>query len=140
MKTEYYEESDMLYIGLSDAPSAESEEVTEGFVFDFGVDGKVVGIEVERASHRVDLRRIRAGGEHLVRDAPQSIYTVGSLSSKLGVSPRAIQKSIRSMSEAGIQVGHQAGDSRSILLTESDIDRIQHWRTEHKPGRPAKGA
>ena len=140
MKTEYHEESDMLYIGLSDAPSVESEEVTEGFVFDFGSDGKVVGIEVERASHRVDLSRIRAGGALQVRESPQSVYTVGSLSRKLGVSPRAVQKSIRSMAEAGIQVGHRPGDSHSIILTEDEISRVEHWRAAHKPGRPAKGS
>ena len=139
MKTEYHEESDMLYIRLANASSVESEEISEGFVLDFGADGKVVGIEVEHASQQIDLSQIRASQPILARDAPQPVYTVGSLSRKLGVSPRAVQKSIRSMSEAGVQVGHQAGDSRSILLTEEDIDRIQHWRTEHKPGRPAKG-
>ncbi len=140
MKAEYHEESDMLYIGLSTTPSTESEELTEGFVFDFGPDGRVVGIEVEQASRRVDLSDIKTGEAMQVRELPESVYTVGLISREFGVSPRAVQKSIRSMTEAGIEVGHRPGGSRSLILREDDVNRIKRWRAAHKPGRPAKGS
>ena len=58
MKLHYDSESDSLYIDLVDRPSVESEEIAEGFVLDFDADGQLVGIDVEHASQRVDLKRL----------------------------------------------------------------------------------
>ena len=59
MEVRYYPNSDMLNLRLADQESVESEEVVDGFVFDFDADGKVVGIEVEDASSRVNLTFIK---------------------------------------------------------------------------------
>jgi len=58
MRIAYFRETDMLSIRLRDEPSTESEEVAPGFVFDFGSDGKVVGLEIEHASQQVDIRGV----------------------------------------------------------------------------------
>ncbi|HEX7879729.1 MAG TPA: DUF2283 domain-containing protein [Candidatus Eisenbacteria bacterium] len=58
MKITYFRDTDMLSIQLRDVPSTESEEVAPGFVFDFGVDGAVVALEIEHASHHVDIRGV----------------------------------------------------------------------------------
>lgn len=44
MKLHYYPETDSLYIDLNDKPSADSREIAEGLIVDFGADGRVVGI------------------------------------------------------------------------------------------------
>ena len=46
----YDPEADAAYIYLADAVVAESEEVAEGVVLDFDDGGRVIGIEVLKAS------------------------------------------------------------------------------------------
>ena len=58
MNLQYYPETDMLYIGLVDGVSAESEEVAPGIVLDLDGKNRVIGIEVEDASKSIDLSRL----------------------------------------------------------------------------------
>ena len=58
MRVEYEPESDMIYIGLSEGISTESQEVAPGIVLDFDADGHVMGIEIEDAAKLVDLARL----------------------------------------------------------------------------------
>lgn len=58
MKVNYYAETDSLYIDLSEQPSSESREVSEGVVLDYDADGNLVGIEIDNASIKVDLKRL----------------------------------------------------------------------------------
>lgn len=60
MKFHYYLETDSLYIGLTDKPSVDSQEVSEGIVLDFDDQGKLVGIDIDHASQVVDLSRLEA--------------------------------------------------------------------------------
>lgn len=60
MKFQYYPETDSLYIDLSEKPSADSNEVAPGVVIDFGAEGNIVGIDVDRASKIVNLARLEA--------------------------------------------------------------------------------
>jgi uncharacterized protein YuzE len=62
VRLHYYSETDSLYIDLSSKPSAESSEVAEGIVIDFGEDGKVVGIDIEHASRLLDLKKLEVEG------------------------------------------------------------------------------
>ncbi len=55
---EYYPETDMLYIKLSDGVSAESEEIAPGVLLDFDEHNRVIGVEIEDASKLVDLSRL----------------------------------------------------------------------------------
>jgi len=55
---QYYPDTDMLYIKLSDGATTASEEVSIGVVLDFDDRDKVVGIEIEDASKFTDLSRL----------------------------------------------------------------------------------
>jgi uncharacterized protein YuzE len=58
MKLNYYSETDSLYIDLSERPSAESREITEGVVLDYDAEGNLVGIDIDNASRKVDLKTL----------------------------------------------------------------------------------
>ena len=56
MTVEYYPETDTLYIALREGPSADAAEVAPDVVLDVDAAGGVIGITVEHASERADLR------------------------------------------------------------------------------------
>lgn len=58
MKLNYYSDTDSLYIDLSSKPSVESREISEGVVLDYDGEGNIVGIDIDNASRKVDLREI----------------------------------------------------------------------------------
>jgi uncharacterized protein YuzE len=58
MKLNYYKDTDSLYIDLSSKPSARSEEISEGVVLDYDTDGNIVGIDIDNASRKIELREI----------------------------------------------------------------------------------
>ena len=60
MKFKYYEETDSLYIDLSEKVSADSHEVAPGVVLDFDEGGALVGIDIDNASRVVNLSHIEA--------------------------------------------------------------------------------
>lgn len=62
MKLHYYPETDSLYIELLVMPAADSQEVAPGVVLDFDADGRLVGIDVDRASTAADLSRLEGVG------------------------------------------------------------------------------
>lgn len=55
MRLDYFPDTDSLYIDLSDTPSAESREVSEGVVLDYDAGGNLVGIDIDHASRKIDL-------------------------------------------------------------------------------------
>jgi uncharacterized protein YuzE len=58
MKMSYYPETDSLYIDLVDRSSVESREVSQGVVLDYDADGNLVGIDIDNASKKLDLREL----------------------------------------------------------------------------------
>ena len=70
MKVNYYPDTDSLYIDLSEQPSVESREISEGVVLDYDASGHLVGIDIDNASTRVDLRRF------IVSKIPASVETI----------------------------------------------------------------
>ena len=62
MKFHYYPETDSLYIDLSAKTGTDTREVVPGVVLDFDAEGQLVGIDIDRASHLVDLSRLEAEG------------------------------------------------------------------------------
>lgn len=60
MRFHYYPETDPLYIDRVARPSVESREVAPGVVLDFDAEGRLVGIDIDRASQVVDLSRLEA--------------------------------------------------------------------------------
>lgn len=58
MKLHYYPETDSLYIELNDRPGSESREIVDGLVADFDEDGNIVGLDIDHASEKLDLRTV----------------------------------------------------------------------------------
>jgi uncharacterized protein YuzE len=58
MKLNYYAETDSLYIDLSEKPSVESREISEGVVLDYDATGNLVGIDIDNASKKVQLKQL----------------------------------------------------------------------------------
>ncbi len=58
MKINYYPDTDSLYIDLSSRTSVKSEEVSEGIVLDYDVDGNLVGIDIDKAGQKLELKEI----------------------------------------------------------------------------------
>jgi uncharacterized protein YuzE len=58
MKLKYYPDTDSLYIDLSGKSSVESREISEGVVLDYDNSGNIVGIDIDNASKKVDLREL----------------------------------------------------------------------------------
>ena len=72
MKLNYYAETDSLYIDLSERPSAESREISEGVVLDYDADGNLVGIDIDNASRRVQL------DELILNKLPSRVETIAA--------------------------------------------------------------
>jgi uncharacterized protein YuzE len=58
MQLNYHSDTDSLYIDLAERPSAESREISEGVVLDYDADGRLVGIDIDNASNKVELRKL----------------------------------------------------------------------------------
>ena len=58
MKLSYLPDTDSLYIDLADEPSVESREISDGVVLDYNAAGRLVGIDIDEASKRVQLEKL----------------------------------------------------------------------------------
>ncbi len=58
MKLNYYPETDSLYIDLAERSSTESKEVSKGIVLDYDADGNLVGIDIDNASKKLELKKL----------------------------------------------------------------------------------
>ena len=58
MKISYYPDTDSLYIDLSEQPSTESREISDGVVLDYDAQGRLVGIDIDNASNKVELKKL----------------------------------------------------------------------------------
>lgn len=58
MKLNHLPETDSLYIDLSEKPSAESREISECVVLSYDAESNRVGIDIDHASRKVDLRTL----------------------------------------------------------------------------------
>ena len=58
MKLNYYPETDSLYITLSEQPSVESLEISEGVLIDYDANGRLVGIDIDNASSKVEMEKL----------------------------------------------------------------------------------
>lgn len=70
MKVNYYPETDSLYIDLSERPSAESREISDGVVLDYDDAGNLVGIDIDNASGKVQLTTL------IVSKLPATVQTI----------------------------------------------------------------
>lgn len=58
MKVNYFPDTDSLYIDLSERPSVESREISEGIVLDYDGEGTLVEIDIDNASTKVAIDRL----------------------------------------------------------------------------------
>ena len=58
MKLNYYPDTDSLYIDLSEKPSVNSVEISEGIVVDYDSEGNIVGIDIDNASKKLSLKKL----------------------------------------------------------------------------------
>jgi len=58
VKLNYYPDTDSLYIDLAEKPSVESLEVSEGVVLDYDASGNLVGIDIDNASKKIELKEL----------------------------------------------------------------------------------
>ena len=58
MKIGYYTDTDSLYIDLSEKNNVDSREISEGIVLDYDDDGNIVGIDIDNASSKVQLKKL----------------------------------------------------------------------------------
>jgi uncharacterized protein YuzE len=58
MKINYYPDTDSLYIDLSSKPSVDSKEVSDGIVLDYDENGNLVGIDIDEASTKLEMREL----------------------------------------------------------------------------------
>ncbi|HPD57580.1 MAG TPA: DUF2283 domain-containing protein [Smithellaceae bacterium] len=72
MRLNYYPETDSLYIDLSENKSAESKEISEGVVLDYDAEGNLVGIDIDNASKKIQLKELILSG------LPSSVHTVAA--------------------------------------------------------------
>jgi uncharacterized protein YuzE len=72
MKLNYYPETDSLYIDLSEKTSTESKEISEGIVLDYDADGNLVGIDIDNASKKVQLKEL------ILSRLPSNVHTVAA--------------------------------------------------------------
>lgn len=72
MKLNYYPEADSLYIDLSEKTSVESREISEGVVLDYDAAGNLVGIDIDNASTKVQLKEL------ILSRLPSDIHTVAA--------------------------------------------------------------
>lgn len=72
MKLNYFPETDSLYIDLSELPSTESKEVSEGVVLDYDARGNLVGIDIDNASTKVELKQL------VLSKLPGSVKTIAA--------------------------------------------------------------
>ena len=141
MRLQFYPDEDMLYVGLADVESIEGAEVTEGVVFHYDAEGRLVSIEIDEASRRVNLEDIRRRSDLVAGAAgpPRRVLTTVEVAEELGVTPFAVQKIRKVMKEAGVEVGIRP-DLPDSLLSPEDLEKIRMWREEHPRGRPRKTA
>lgn len=58
MRLNYYSDTDSLYIDLSAKPSAETREISPGINLDYDSKGELVGIDIDNASKKLDLKEL----------------------------------------------------------------------------------
>lgn len=60
MELRYYPDTDSVYIELVKKPSVDSQEIRDEIVLDFDADGNVVGIDIDHASQKLDLKTLES--------------------------------------------------------------------------------
>lgn len=106
MKYFYDRKSDSLYLTLAERPYVDSLEAAPGVVLDFDKDGRLIGLDLERASKIVDVSDLEmheqpagtdtdaahADGANLKREREALGFSQAELGRKLSVSSNTIAR------------------------------------------------
>ncbi len=134
MQIRYFPEVDKLDIDfIEKVSSVDNEEVAPGVLLRYDAEDKIVGIEIDSASHHVRLESIENDPSLVV--VMGAFDTVSTLAGELGVGERSVQKTIQAMRDSGLDVGQQESPTHPIVLSEVDVLAIRQWRAEHPRGR-----
>ena len=68
MKINYYQDADSLYIDLSAKKSSQSKEISPGVVLDCDRWGVLVGMDIDNASQKLDLKNL------IIHDLPSEVH------------------------------------------------------------------
>jgi len=58
VRIECFPDTDTLYVELAERPGADAREIGDGIVIDVDDEAHPVGIEIDQASQRLDLRTL----------------------------------------------------------------------------------
>jgi len=72
MKLNYHPDTDSLYIDLSERTSVETREISEGILLDYDANGNLVGIDIDNASKKVQLKDL------ILSKLPSKVETVAA--------------------------------------------------------------
>ena len=72
MKVNYFPDTDSLYIDLSEQPSVETREISDGVQLDYDAKGNLVGIDIDNASSKVQLNEL------ILSKLPSKIRTIAA--------------------------------------------------------------
>ena len=106
MKYFYDRKSDSLYLTLAERPYADSLEAAPGVVLDFDTEGRLIGLDLERASKNIDVSDLEmhelpagkdadvalADGANLRREREALGFSQAELGRKLSVSSNTIAR------------------------------------------------
>ncbi len=137
----YFPDSDTLEITLAQGLVSKTENAGvdgehDNILFSYDDQGRLVSITIDAATQAVNLSDITQNPENTINGQASEIFTVSSLAKFWDVSPRTIEKIIKSMAKAGIGIGLQNSAKEHIVLTEADAQKIDQWRKEHPQTHP----
>ena len=72
MKLNYDPETDSLYIDLAESPGVETREISEGVLLDYDAKGNLVGIDIDNASTKVQLKEL------ILNRLPSKVHSVAA--------------------------------------------------------------
>ena len=72
MKLNYHPDTDSLYIDLSETTSVETREISTGILLDYDADGNLVGIDIDNASNKVQLKDL------ILSKLPSKVETIAA--------------------------------------------------------------
>lgn len=62
MKLSYFADTDTLYVQLASGDASDGAEISDGVVADYDAAGRLLGLEIEQASTRLDITRLDTSG------------------------------------------------------------------------------
>lgn len=72
MTISYYKDTDSLYLELLNEVSSDSREISEGVIVDYNENGKLVGIDIDNASKKLNLREL------IIDKMPYEVHTISA--------------------------------------------------------------